>query len=102
MNLFCYNFLTNNAHRIVLLTPDTELRFEPIKGDPTGQYKATLQITNISKTGSNLAYKVKTTAPRHYVVKPNQGILDVGQTMSVDITLIPSPENKIDDNKFLV
>jgi len=26
----------------------------------------------------NIAYKVKTTAPRFYVVKPNQGILDRG------------------------
>ena len=51
--------------------------------------KATLLIHNVAK-GSNLAYKVKTTAPRHYVVKPNQGILDVGQTIAIDITLIPS------------
>ena len=50
--------------------------------------KAALVITNTSK--GNLAYKVKTTAPRHYVVKPNQGVLDPGAKISVDITLIPT------------
>lgn len=45
---------------------------------------------------------MKTTAPRHYVVKPNQGVLDPGARVTVDITLIPSAENNTDDNKFLV
>ena len=62
-------------------------------------------------SNGNVAYKVKTTAPKFYVVKPNQGILDRGQNISIDITLIHSPvslswlnlkENKIEDNKFLV
>ena len=37
--------------------------------------KAYLTIENLSQTGS-IAYKVKTTAPKFYVVKPNQGIID--------------------------
>jgi len=77
------------------------------------QYRSILTITNVSN--GNLAYKVKTTAPRFYVVKPNQGILDRGQKIGIDITLIHSPvsihiigslyhlqENKVQDNKFLV
>jgi len=55
--------------RIVQIEPDQELRFVEIKGDNTGQLKSTLTITNVSK--GSLAYKVKTTAPRQYVVKPN-------------------------------
>lgn len=46
-------------------------------------------ITNVSQ--GNLAYKVKTTAPRQYVVKPNQGIIDKGQKFAIDISLIQSP-----------
>lgn len=53
-------------------------------------------------SNGNVAYKVKTTAPRFYVVKPNQGILDKGQKINIDITLIDLPENKVDENKFLV
>jgi hypothetical protein len=41
-------------------------------------------------SAGNIAYKVKTTAPRYYVVKPNQGILDKGQKITIDITLIPA------------
>jgi hypothetical protein len=41
-------------------------------------------------SNGNVAYKVKTTAPRFYVVKPNQGILDKGQKINIDITLIAS------------
>ena len=53
--------------RIVAIDPETELRFQPL-GD--GQsYKSYLSISNVSN--GNLAYKVKTTAPRFYVVKPN-------------------------------
>ncbi len=52
-------------------------------------YKSYLTITNVSN--GNVAYKVKTTAPRFYVVKPNQGILDRGQKITIDITLIASP-----------
>lgn len=52
-----------------ILYPDQELKFSAVKGDTTGTYKATLTITNVSS--GNLAYKVKTTAPRQYVVKPN-------------------------------
>jgi len=61
----------------------------PIPGDTTGQLKSTLTVTNTS--AGNIAYKIKTTAPRQYVVKPNQGIVDRAQKISVDITLIQSP-----------
>jgi len=79
-----------NLYRIVAIDPDQELRFQLSKStDPLNQLKAYLQITNVS-TG-NLAYKVKTTAPKHYVVKPNQGILDKGQKIVIDISLIHAP-----------
>ncbi len=59
------------------IDPDQELRFQlPKPNEPSNQLKAYLSITNVSN--GNLAYKVKTTAPRDYVVKPNQGILDRG------------------------
>jgi len=42
-------------------------------------------------SSGSVAFKVKTTAPRFYVVKPNQGILDKGAKITIDINLIPSP-----------
>lgn len=79
---------TLNTRRIITLDPQDELIFTPLK-DNTGSLKAALTITNNAK--GNLAYKVKTTAPRHYVVKPNQGVLESGGKITVDITLIASP-----------
>ena len=60
-----------------------------------------LTIINTSPD-RNVAYKVKTTAPKNYVVKPNQGIIEEQGAVKVEITLIPSSNNKIEDNKFLV
>jgi hypothetical protein len=51
----------------VVIDPDTEMRFFP-QGDGTS-YRSILTISNVSN--GNIAYKVKTTAPRFYVVKPN-------------------------------
>ena len=48
----------------------------------------TLKVTNTSDT--KVAFKVKTTQPSWYYVRPNQHILDVGQTEEVTITLVDS------------
>lgn len=58
--------------------------------------KAYLTITNVS--AGNMAYKVKTTSPKFYVVKPNQGILDKGQKITVDITMIQSSVSRASHN----
>jgi hypothetical protein len=57
---------------MVALDPVSELRFAISKD--TNQLKSYLTIDNVA--AGSVAYKVKTTAPRFYVVKPNQGILD--------------------------
>ncbi|CDW72595.1 vesicle-associated membrane protein-associated protein a isoform 2 [Stylonychia lemnae] len=87
-----------SKNKLVQIDPEAELRFF---SQPDNQsYKTYLTITNVSQ--GSVAFKVKTTAPRFYVVKPNQGILDKGSKISIDITLITSAENQIDSNKFLV
>ena len=60
----------------VLLTP----------GD-AGNLVSTFTISNITK--ERLAFKVKTTAPKCYVVKPNQGVIEpgAGQKAHIAITL---------------
>ena len=39
----------------------------------------------------NLAYKIKTTAPKCYQVKPFQGVVDVSSSGKVEITYVPQP-----------
>lgn len=70
----------------MVIDPEAELQFKASKGDVSGQLKSSITITNTSK--GNLAFKVKTTAPLHYVVKPNQGIIDVNGKITVDIAMI--------------
>lgn len=41
-------------------------------------------------TGSSaVAFKVKTTQPKRYLVKPNQGILEPGQSERIQIQIVP-------------
>eukprot|EP01039_Chlorochromonas_danica_P008733 gene8732-9623_t len=76
------------------------------------QAKAILNVTNVSN--SRIAFKVKTTQPSWYYVRPNQQILDVGKTEEVSIILIDTEcnryldqlamnqEEKTDKHRFLV
>ena len=48
--------------------------------------KTVLKITNISSY--KVAFKVKTTQPTWYYVRPNQSVLDVGQSEDVAIALV--------------
>eukprot|EP01039_Chlorochromonas_danica_P011198 gene11198-12486_t len=74
------------------------------------QAKAILNVTNVSK--SRIAFKVKTTQPSWYNVRPNQQILDVGKTEEVSIILIDTEcnldqlamnqEEKTGKHRFLV
>lgn len=64
-------------------------------------YRAPLILTNISDTGASVVFKVKTTAPKSYTVKPSQGILEQGQSCRISITLSGLPESSLlADHKF--
>ncbi len=49
-------------------------------------FQKTLAIKNLSD--SKVVFKVKTTQPSWYYVRPNQQILDVNQTESVQILVV--------------
>jgi hypothetical protein len=83
----------------LLLDPSNELRF---KG-PFDDY-VTVSLTIKNPTDKRIAFKIKTTAPKRYCVKPNSGVLDQGQSMKVNVLLQPfnydpSEKNK---HKFMV
>lgn len=57
---------------VVVINPKTEIHFDmAVSGQPT---TSNIEIKNTSRE-MNIAYKVKTTAPKNYVVRPNQGII---------------------------
>ena len=47
-----------------------------------------MTLGHTGKTDFHIAFKVKTTQPRRYLVRPNQGILLLGQSESVTILLV--------------
>ncbi|OAA56855.1 MSP domain protein [Cordyceps fumosorosea ARSEF 2679] len=70
----------------------------------TVEVSQTLTIRNTS--AAPLAFKVKTTAPRQYCVRPNAGRIEPGQSFDVSVLLQamkadPTPDTKCRD-KFLV
>jgi len=53
-----------------------------------GASRCTMTLRHTGKTESHIAFKVKTTQPRRYLVRPNQGIVAPGKTESVTILLV--------------
>ncbi|CAM2727115.1 unnamed protein product [Rotaria socialis] len=82
------------------LIPNSDLVF---KGPFTAVSITALKLSN---SGSErLAYKIKTTAPKRYCVKPNSGFLDAHATTNIQVMLQPQAAGQPDDrtkHKFMV
>jgi len=98
-------FLTMSA--TIELNPPEMLAFNLV--DPSVAPKSILTVVN--KGNQKIAFKVKTTKPRRYLVRPNQGLVDVGQSTEVTVILqqkdceelISSEASQADStDKFLV
>lgn len=84
--------------QLVRLEPEKELKF--FKRDGATSPSASLTLTNTS--GAGVAYKVKTTVPKSYLVRPSGGHLPAGETAEVQIILQPSGEAPASTHRFLV
>jgi len=49
--------------------------------------KTLVTVGNLSSNPGGVAFKVKTSKPRRYLVRPNQGILGPGERKEVDILM---------------
>ncbi|KAM8755072.1 vesicle-associated membrane protein-associated protein B/C-like isoform 2-T2 [Acanthopagrus schlegelii] len=85
--------------QVLVLEPQHELKF---RGPFTDVVTATLKLTN--PTDRNVCFKVKTTAPRRYCVRPNSGIIDAGASVNVSVMLQPFDydPNEKSKHKFMV
>merc|ERR1711981_550415 len=85
--------------QVLTIDPPNELTFV---GDFTVRVcKTTLTLTN--PTDVQIAYKVKTTAPRRYCVRPNSGKIEPSQSATVNIMLQPNQNNDdLNKHKFMV
>ncbi|XP_076338179.1 vesicle-associated membrane protein-associated protein A-like [Tachypleus tridentatus] len=85
--------------QVLHLDPDTELHF---KGPFTDVVTSYLSLYNPSER--RVCFKVKTTAPKRYCVRPNSGFIEPKETMHVAVMLQPfeyDPHEK-HKHKFMV
>ncbi|XP_056130473.1 vesicle-associated membrane protein-associated protein B/C [Lampris incognitus] len=85
--------------QVLLLEPQHELKF---RGPFSDMVTTTLKLSN--PTDRNVCFKVKTTAPRRYCVRPNSGIIDAGTSINVSVMLQPFDydPNEKSKHKFMV
>ena len=79
---------------IVTVSPSDELDFV------VGAGPAVVHLRNVS--AQNVLYRVKTTAPGRYLVKPHQGLLPPGQEVKVYISFTPSDSPSTTNAKFQI
>ncbi|XP_048752916.1 vesicle-associated membrane protein/synaptobrevin-binding protein-like isoform X2 [Ostrea edulis] len=87
------------TEQVLKLEPDSELRF---RGPFTDVVTADLRLVNPSE--KRVCFKVKTTAPKRYCVRPNSGIIEPNQSVGVAVMLQPfdyDPQEK-NKHKFMV
>ncbi|XP_054614790.1 vesicle-associated membrane protein-associated protein B/C-like isoform X1 [Dunckerocampus dactyliophorus] len=85
--------------QVLVLEPQHELKF---RGPFTDVVTATLKLTN--PTDRNVCFKVKTTAPRRYCVRPNSGVIEATSSINVSVMLQPFDydPNEKSKHKFMV
>jgi len=89
----------SKLEQVLHLDPPSDLRF---KGPFTDVVTTNLQLKNPSDR--RVCFKVKTTAPRRYCVRPNSGIIDAGATVTISVMLQPFDydPNEKSKHKFMV
>lgn len=85
--------------QILILDPPSDLRF---KGPFTDVVTTNLKLRNPSDR--RVCFKVKTTAPRRYCVRPNSGVIDPGSSVNISVMLQPFDydPNEKSKHKFMV
>ncbi|KAL1006400.1 hypothetical protein UPYG_G00071910 [Umbra pygmaea] len=89
----------SKLEQILVLDPPYDLKF---KGPFTEVVTTNLKLKNPSD--KKVCFKVKTTAPRRYCVRPNSGMIESGGTVTVSVMLQPfeyDPTEK-SKHKFMV
>ena len=92
----------------MVLVPDKKIEFSvPLEHQDevkSGQMPKVLIMTRLQIINNSpqevLAYKLKTNNPKSYKVQPTQGVVPANNTASIEITLVPNPENNFAKNKF--
>ncbi|KAK1933999.1 putative vesicle-associated membrane protein [Babesia divergens] len=84
--------------QLLRINPEEVIEFPLVLYTPLN---ANLKLQNISD--ENVAFKIKTTAPKGYLVRPSTGVIKAGEQQSIQIILQPLSEvPKTVNDRFLV
>ncbi|XP_027005810.1 vesicle-associated membrane protein-associated protein A-like [Tachysurus fulvidraco] len=89
----------SKLEQVLILEPPCDLKF---KGPFTDVVTTNLKLRNPSD--KKVCFKVKTTAPRRYCVRPNSGSIDPGSSVIISVMLQPFDydPNEKSKHKFMV
>ncbi|CAH1109258.1 unnamed protein product [Psylliodes chrysocephalus] len=91
--------MTSKLEQILRIEPQNELKFE-------GKYNAPItSFINLSNpSDKRVMFKIKTTAPKKYCVRPNTGILEPSERVCISVCLQPFMYNLNEKgkHKFMV
>lgn len=84
--------------KLLKITPERNIEF------PNICFQAVTQIVKLENiSDKKVAFKIKTTAPNNYLVRPSFGIINVNKTMDIQIVLQPlTGKDNISSDKFQV
>lgn len=85
------------GQKALTIEPEEELRF---RGPFDDVVTVLMKLGNISR--SKVCYRIMTTAPRRYCVRPNGGILDPGNSVDVSVMLQPYDHDHEENHSFLI
>ncbi|KAK6627462.1 hypothetical protein RUM43_002695 [Polyplax serrata] len=85
--------------QVLLIEPSSELRF---RGPFTTPVTSFMKLTN--PIDKKVCFKIKTTAPKKYCVRPNSGVLDPNSKVEIAVSLQPFDfdPNEKNKHKFMV
>lgn len=97
--VYAFRGIMSRSTSLLTLEPATELKFR-------GPFTHTVTSDLVIKNPSNnlICFKVKTTAPKQYCVRPNGGFIEPGAEVKVQVILQPFTydPNEKNRHKFLV
>ncbi|XP_055329145.1 motile sperm domain-containing protein 2-like [Paramacrobiotus metropolitanus] len=94
---------TNHTGRYLSIQPGDELVFESRASDAREKEPAQFDVIRLANiSASHVAFKVKTTAPEKFRVKPSYGFIECGGTKMVEVTVLPGFVMSTQKDRFLV
>jgi len=92
--------MAKKPQQVLVIEPQNELKFRGPFNDVVTSY-----LTLRNPSDRKVCFKVKTTAPRRYCVRPNSGLVDPSGTVNVSVMLQPLDGDSNQDrgkHKFMV